>query len=193
MADSAHDELARCVIQLLFKEPFFGHLLGSVVRAVDERTPTACVSREGTRVTLTVNPVFFMKKIRKGPERVAIVKHEALHILFKHLFRYERTRHDALVFNVAADIVVNQFIGSPWKLPDDAVTLATFPDLGLERDKSVEWYYERLIVLAEKLGKTKQTAEQAPGNGGDAPKSTEAMRRLLEGAVWHSDHGRWGG
>jgi predicted metal-dependent peptidase len=180
MSQACHDEFARCVIQLLLKEPFFGHLLGAVVRAADDSTPTASVSLSGSRVTLTVNPEFFMKRLRKGPERVAVLKHEALHLLFRHLFRLDRARHDALLFNIAADLVVNQFIVSPWKLPDDAVTLATFADLKLERDRSVDWYYDRLHALAKQ------------SDGGASPKSAEALQKILSAPRWHSDHDRWG-
>ena len=33
MSQAAYDELSRCIVQLLLKEPFFGHLLGSVTRS----------------------------------------------------------------------------------------------------------------------------------------------------------------
>ncbi len=190
-SEKAHEELARSVIQLLLKEPFFGHLLGAVVRAVDETTPTASVSLSSSKVTLTVNPEFFMKRLRKAPERVAVIKHEALHLLFRHLFRVDREKHDPLVFNLAADIVVNQFIVSPWKLPDDAVTLATFSDLKLEKDKSVEWYYDRLRALARDLGHCGGTANP-DGLPKGAPLSADALKRILDAPRWHSDHDRWG-
>jgi predicted metal-dependent peptidase len=191
MSQQAYDELARCVIQLLLKEPFFGHLLGAVVRAVDESTPTASVSLSGSRVTLTVHPEFFMKRLRKGPERVAVLKHEALHLLFRHLFRFDRAKFDAPVLNLACDLVVNQFIVSPWKLPDDAVTLSVFPDLKLEKDKSVEWYYERLHALARDLGHEGQGTSDGE-TAKSAPQSAEALKRILGAPRWHSDHDRWG-
>jgi predicted metal-dependent peptidase len=178
MRQAAHGEIARCVIQLLRKEPFFGHLLGSVARAVDDRTPTAAVSSEGGRVTLVVNPVFFFDTLRETAERVAVIKHEALHLLLRHPFR-RAPLHDPLAYNVAADLVVNQFIGPPWALPAGAVTLATFPDLNLKPDRSLEWYYERLAALAG-----------APA--GSAPVSAEALRRLAGGPGARGDHGRWG-
>ena len=53
------------------------------------------------------------------------------------------------LFNIAADLVVNQLI-KPWKLPDSAITLETFPKLKLPRNKSVEWYYENLKKNASK-------------------------------------------
>jgi predicted metal-dependent peptidase len=192
MSQAVHDEIARCVIQLLLKEPFFGHLLGSVARAVDDGTPTVAVCPSGGRVTLSVNPAFFTESLRGAPERVAVIKHEALHLVFRHLFRRDPARHHPVVFNLAADLVVNQFVGPPWKLPDDAVTLKTFPDLGLTPDQTLEWYYDRLDALARALDQ---------GGGGSGPrsrsrsrssKSAQALRRILADPRWHSDHGRWG-
>ena len=50
---------------------------------------------------------------------------------------------DNKLFNIAADLVVNQLI-APWKLPDSVITLETFQKLKLPRNKSVEWYYDNL-------------------------------------------------
>ncbi|MBI5513425.1 MAG: hypothetical protein HY909_06620 [Deltaproteobacteria bacterium] len=179
-ASGAQDELSRCVIQLLLHEPFFGHLLGAVPRRADGSTPTACVALEGGRCVLAVNPGFFMKTLRKGTERVAVVKHEALHLLFRHLLRFDRKRHDHLVFNLAADLVVNQFITNPFKLPEGAIVLGTFPDLGLEPDKTVEWYYDKLKKLRDE------------SSAGACPKAREAFDKIAAASGWHSDHGRWG-
>ena len=75
-----------------------------------------------------------------------------MHLLFKHLFRLDLKKYDLRLFNIAADIVVNQFIGN-WNLPKTAVTLSTFPDLKLVPDKSVEWYYERISNLNKEIEK----------------------------------------
>ena len=80
-----HDELSRCIIQMLFKEPFFNHLLSGIVRVVTEKIPTAAVSFSGNKIQLLVNEQFFIKELRSQTNRVAVVKHEALHLLFKHL------------------------------------------------------------------------------------------------------------
>ena len=106
-------------------------------------------------------------------ERVAVIKHETLHIIFKHLFRMKTKTYDNQLFNIAADIVVNQLI-APWKLPDSAVTLETFPELKLPKDKSVEWYYENLKK--------------------NASKDSEYKKRLMEISEQgtHSDHKMWG-
>ena len=168
------EELSRCIIEMLVKEPFFGHLLAGVVRTVSDATPTAAVALTRSGVQLRVNPDFFMKELRRRPMRVAVVKHECLHLLFKHLMRLDDRKHPRL-FNIAADLVVNQFV-RPWKLPDSAVTLATFPDLDLLPDQTVEWYYERLSDLHD--GRC------------EAPESKEALDGLM-GSTWHSDHDGW--
>ena len=106
-------------------------------------------------------------------ERVAVIKHETLHIIFKHLFRMKTKSYDNQLFNVAADIVVNQLI-DPWKLPDSAVTLDSFPELKLPKDKSVEWYYENLKQNASKDSDYRKRLEEIFEKG------------------THSDHRMWG-
>src|SRR5262245_33305521 len=141
MSAQAREELSRCIIEMLVKEPFFGHLLAGVMRSVSEATPTAAVALGPNGVELRINPTFFLKTVTRKPERIGVVKHEALHLLFKHLFRFDE-RKDHRVFNLAADIVVNQFV-KPWKLPDGAITLETFPDLELPADQTADWYYAK--------------------------------------------------
>jgi predicted metal-dependent peptidase len=185
----AREELSRCIIELLVKEPFFGHLLAGVMRSVSDSTPTAAVALGPSGVELRINPTFFLKELTRKPERIAVVKHECLHLLFKHLFRFDE-RRDPRLFNIAADIVVNQFV-RPWKLPDSAVTLETFPDLGLLPDQTADWYYDKLSALQREMEK----AGWAPGGTGDfsgtrAPQSADALSRMV-GARWHSDHDGW--
>ena len=175
--EKAMAELSRAVSQLVVKEPFFGHLLSNVIRVVSEkRTPTAGVALSERKVILAVNPGFFAGAVRRKAERVGIVKHEVLHLLFKHLLRREPW-HDALLFNVAADLVVNQLIGRPWELPASAITLSTFADLELEPDQTVEHYYRRLLELAR--------------DAGSAPQSAAALAGIRQEPEWHSDHRGW--
>jgi hypothetical protein len=47
------------------------------------------------------------------------------------------------LFNIAADLVVNQYIKQNW-LIKDAVTLNTFPDLKLHKEMDVGYYYDKL-------------------------------------------------
>ena len=158
---------------MLLKEPFYAHFLSGVIREVTDKVPTAAVGFKSGKIALYVNENFFLKELRSMTERVAVIKHETLHIIFKHLFRMKTKTYDNQLFNIAADIVVNQLI-APWKLPDSAVTLETFPELKLPKDKSVEWYYENLKK--------------------NASKDSEYKKRLMEISEQgtHSDHEMWG-
>ena len=173
MSKDINEEISRCIIKMLLKEPFYAHFLSGVIREVTDKVPTAAVGFKSGKIALYVNENFFLKELRSMTERVAVIKHETLHIIFKHLFRMKTKTYDNQLFNIAADIVVNQLI-APWKLPDSAVTLETFPELKLPKDKSVEWYYENL----------KKKASKDP----------EYKKRLIEISEQgtHSDHKMWG-
>jgi predicted metal-dependent peptidase len=138
-------ELERAILTLILEEPFYGHLLGGVARAVDERTQTAAVAVRGDTLFLWVNPTFFLQTLQSDGERVAVIKHEVLHLVFRHLFR-RSPDWNPLLYNLAADLVVNQYIGRRWPLPRSAVTLETFPELRLRPDGSVESYYAALAA-----------------------------------------------
>ena len=173
MSKDINEEISRCIIKMLLKEPFYAHFLSGVIREVTGKVPTAAVGFKSGKIALYVNENFFLKELRSMTERVAVIKHETLHIIFKHLFRMKTKTYDNQLFNIAADIVVNQLI-APWKLPDSAVTLETFPELKLPKDKSVEWYYENLKK--------------------NASKDSEYKKRLMEISEQgtHSDHKMWG-
>ena len=191
----ALSELGRSVIALLLREPFYGHVLSGVVRVANEETPTAGVALGSTGVRLLVNPTFFCTTLRRKDERVAVVKHEVLHLVLRHLFRGLHGHYrDARLFNIAADLVVNQLI-RPWPLPEGAVTLATFPDLNLKPDETVGWYYARLDTLAQSLASGSDDSEDGasgdPSDATDAPQSARALRELLQDGLSTCDHDGW--
>lgn len=186
----AWEELARCINQLILKEPFYGHLLGSVIRDITTSTPTMAVGARGPRIILQVNPDFLLGlRFSREPakcERTAVIKHEALHLVFKHIFR--QGSREPRLNNLAADLVINQFI-KPWRLPEGGITLDSFPDLQLKPDQSLDWYYNRLSEVLQKPS--------------TAPQSAALLDRLLseeEGVVAgdpgsglrRGDHRLWG-
>jgi predicted metal-dependent peptidase len=170
------EELSRCIIKLLLKEPFYAHFLSGIVRKITAEIPTAAVGISNGRVTLYVNEDFFMKELPSSSSRVAIIKHETLHILFKHCFRLGYDNYNLQLFNVAADLVVNQFIGN-WDLPKSAVTLNSFPGLNLEPNQSVEWYYKKLFDLHN--------------DPKSAPQSSQYLEDILTQKS-NGDHSKWG-
>lgn len=197
------DELARCVNQLLLKEPFYAHILGGTVRVISAEIDTAAVGIRNKLIVLLINETFFLKTLTTTSSRVAVLKHETLHLVFRHLFREPKPDHQLM--NIAADIVVNQYIGS-WDLPESAVTLKTFPDLNLPAGESMEYYYKRLEELLKQAGQdpsnsgntgkggsdasANQKGGKNPDNKGKSPTSAEILRKLL-GGKWHSDHSLW--
>ena len=114
--------------------------------------PTAGVCVYRKHVALLVNPTFFMEVLPNLEERAAVLKHEALHVMLKHIFQIRKPKFtNKFLYNIAADIEVNQYIGHPWKLPDSAVTLQTFPDLDLPPNDVAESYYNILLKELEKM------------------------------------------
>mgnify|MGYP000051719643 CR=1 FL=1 len=206
-------ELSRCVNQLLLKEPFFAHILAGTVRKITDDVPTAAVGFSNDLILLMVNENFFLKELKSESERTAVLKHEVLHLVFRHLFR-DKIKEDPELFNLAADIVVNQYIGS-WKLPDNAITLKTFPDLNLKPEQHLEYYYDILFKLNEanqKAAANDEREEDNKGNQGNNqnnnsqsdsgskpkeqpmnekhPQSAKALADIY-GQQRHSDHSKW--
>jgi predicted metal-dependent peptidase len=192
-------EISRCVNQLLLKEPFYAHVLAGTVRKITDDISTAAVGFSNNLILLMVNEAFFLKELKSESERTAVLKHEVLHLVFRHLFR-DKIKEDAELFNIAADIVVNQYI-SIWKLPETAVTLKTFPDLELKPDQSLEYYYNMLYKLNEANKQAIDGNGKGNGNGKGKsdielpinekyPQSAKALSDLY-GKLRHSDHSKW--
>ena len=165
-------EISRCIIKLLMKEPFYAHFLSGIIRVVTDEIPTAAVGFKSGKIALYVNEKFFLKELKSFNQRVAVIKHETLHILFKHLFRTQSKSYDNKLFNIAADLVVNQFI-DPWRLPESAITLSTFSELNLPPNKSVEWYYKEL--------------QKHSSDNNNKKKVNDISEKKS-----HSDHSKWG-
>lgn len=143
------NEISKSIIKLLIEEPFYAHILSGVSRKITNKVPTAAVGLIGKTITLFINEDFFLKSLTKASSKVAVIKHEVLHLVFKHIFRSKENKYDHFLYNLAADIVVNQYIGK-WKLPESAVTLDTFPELNLEKNETLEWYYDKLVSFSDK-------------------------------------------
>jgi len=52
------------------------------------------------------------------------------------------------IFNLAADLVVNQYIDDS-QLIDGVVKLEMFPELNLEKEQTLDYYYKKLLKLYE--------------------------------------------
>ena len=204
--------LARVIVKLLHREPFYAHILQGMSREITTtETETAAVTVRSGRIILLVNPEFF-NGLANDEQRIGLLKHEVLHIVLQHLSRPEsRYPEYHLLFNLAADMVVNQLI-TPEHLPPTPVTYKSFSHLSLEPNKSLTYYYEKLKELLKRSkpgddgapkadtkksdsvsrrGKNsrKKSADkqntQNTGSGGNIKSAQEAYSES------HSDHGHW--
>ncbi len=156
-----HDELARTSIELLLREPFFAHVFGSLNKEVvgpGHPVDTLAVGLGQNTLTLYVNAHFWDTELTDPGHRYGVVKHEMLHLVFRHLFVREPFL-DPQLLNIAFDLVVNQYVERAL-LPEDSIFLGSFPNLALQPGQTWFYYYKKLEDLRQ-------------GRGGEASGSPE--------------------
>ena len=109
-----------------------------------------------------VNPAFWQTL---NPEtRYGLIKHEVLHIVFKHLMVIHQYSNKRL-FNIAADIVVNQYI-DPQQLPNGGITIDKFLpitkkfNIAFAPNMDVGYYYKQLSELINKVTKNQPAPQE---------------------------------
>ena len=167
MNDTPHaidpsEALSRAVLDLLLREPFYGHVLQSIARSFSPEVETAAVRLSDDMIELIFHPGYLTHTL-DHETRVAVLKHEVLHLVFRHLYRAAAYAAHPLLYNVAADLVVNQYIGS-WQLPDGAITRASFPNIYLKPEESLDYYYHMLLQQADQIDMTQFTAPHFAGH-----------------------------
>ena len=205
MTAQAEDELSRAIIKLMLDEPFYAHFLGQVTRIISTDVPTAAVGLKDQNICLFINPDFFIESLKSPEERIAILKHEVLHLVFYHLYRFigEKNSNNAYLNNLAADLVVNQYV-DPWPLPEGAILLNTFPRLDLEPEEDLAYYYEKLIETKSCCDEKLESLDAELQGSSDSAQKEEIekeiqdwqkMKDILEGSgnstVWMDDHSKW--
>lgn len=132
--------VAKAAKNLLFKEPFYGLFLIGLNKVYTKNIPTACVSKNGINVQLSINPEF--TEALSESHRIGLIKHELLHIAFGHLSVFDMYP-DRKIFNIAADLEINQYI-DPDYLPEGGLLLNSFPELNLPVKAGTKVYYDLL-------------------------------------------------
>lgn len=186
------DEISRASFDLLLKEPFYAHVLAGMPRVISEDLETIGLKWNGQQVQLTVNPEWFCNKLGATHRKVSL-KHEILHLVFRHLFR--PADRFAPLYSIAADLVVNQLL-HPLKPLVGWPTLEMFPELGLQPDQTVEVYYAALAELFRKMqqkGYRKGHDESSDdlSKAIESSKSAKALAALLRGRGKRGDDAGW--
>ena len=63
MKKNIEQEISKCIIKLLLKEPFYAHFLSGVVRKITNEIPTAAVGIRNGKINLFVNESFFLEEL----------------------------------------------------------------------------------------------------------------------------------
>ena len=124
--------------QMLIEEPFYGFLLTTIDRKYVPRSvvPTLAVCFDKKmNAQLLVCKEFFDQFT--DSEKLALLKHEMLHLAFKHLVLSE-SFNDKNLFNIAADLEVNGHIDG---LPQGGLMAI---DYGFPDKQGTLWYYRQL-------------------------------------------------
>jgi predicted metal-dependent peptidase len=154
---------------LMNDNPFFGmYLLGVNKYEIDHSIPLAAVGMEGYNFKLLLRKDAYLSI--PEPQQVGVLKHEILHISLGHLGPYYRAKcPDHKIFNIAADLEINQYIPRD-ELPQDGMFLDTFPDYNLPEKAGTVAYYD---ILKQKIEDLKGEypdefyGDPCPGNGPD--------------------------
>lgn len=136
------DEIARVGVTLILNEPYYAHFLANLSKRIDEQIETMAVSVQGDNYVLHVNPRFWQTELTTRTLQVGLLKHEVLHLVFKHPTRM-RNYPNPFLYNVACDLVVNQYIDRA-ALPASAIYPDTFTELELLPFESSDYYYNQL-------------------------------------------------
>lgn len=147
------DELSQVAIQLLLREPFYAHVFSSLNKTVvgpGHEVDTLAVGQGANGYTFYVNAKFWDEELTSPEHRYGVVKHEILHLVFRH-HAAQDPAFDAMVQNIAFDLVVNQYIDRKM-LPENSIFLETFPDLKLWQGQTWFYYYKKLAEARQQSG-----------------------------------------
>ena len=125
--------IQKCILQVRRQCSFFGSMMLFAEIEISKQIPTAAT--DGRKIFFNEE---FLKSL-SSPEQNALMLHEVLHRALLHVIR--RQNRDPFIWNIAADIVVNDLIlrNTSFPLPKGAIVDNRF------QDKSVEYIYEALL------------------------------------------------
>jgi predicted metal-dependent peptidase len=141
---SIYHEITKFSKTLMLKEPFYGLFLISLNKELNTSIPTACVTPDRLNIKLCVNPDFWDKLDENT--KLAVLKHELLHIAFFHLQHFDRFPNKKL-YNVAADLEINQYIQDEYKGEKwDGLEFneGIYKPLNLLPKQGTKYYYDKL-------------------------------------------------
>ena len=144
--------IRNAIVAVLNKNPFYGHIVCQFPKVFTDSIPTLAVGKsdkDGLLVNLYVNPSYVEDVYsRVGKEQAfyhftEVIKHEILHVVFRHLFL---DKPDKQRQRIATELAVNSFLNRS-KLVDKGI----FPeDYKLKDRLGFDVYYNSLPDMKNK-------------------------------------------
>jgi predicted metal-dependent peptidase len=148
----------RARIQMLIYQPFFGSLAMGLDPVHDLSVET--MATDGRRLFFAAPFVLQLK----GPELVAVLVHEVMHVANLHMTR--RGLRDPQAFNIACDYAINGTLAQACASSQGSMIM---PKCGLLDakyiDKSAEWIYDQLEKQGKGRGRGRGGQNEGQGEG----------------------------
>jgi predicted metal-dependent peptidase len=176
MNRQAKNRLETAVSILISFSPLYGTVFFSLNKVQNDSIPTMGVGPiRKVDIGLYYNPDFVMSLTKQ--ELIAVLKHEALHLLLHHLERAKLFSYHHKLFNIAADLAINSHIEN---LPQGALYPKNYE---LEEGLSADKYYAIL---------KKEQEENGNGKGDGKGKGKGPLSDLVNGDQdTLDDHSLW--
>ena len=151
----------------MLKEPYYGLFLVMTEKEWSEEIPTAGVAKHNINYKLRINPEFW--DTLSLDHKIGLTKHEMLHLAFFHPLMRDSFL-DAKLFNIAADMEINQYIEDQ-HLPEGGIKLDSFPGIVFPEKAGTRTYYD--ILSQNQDNQTLQNLTDAMGQG--QPQSEDGL------------------
>lgn len=149
-------EVTRTGISILLEEPYLGHFAMGLLKESNQQAPATALSLEAGIPKLLINPNYWLALATDERLRYGTLKHELLHLSLHHpllssQYPYRR------VFDIAADLAVNQYIPLEY-LPKGAIRLDDFKGFRMLPFQDLDYYYHELLkaIRQPQSGKAQQ-------------------------------------
>lgn len=144
-------KLSKTLINLLMHEPFYSRIIRSLNKIETEQIPTAGVLHKDGEINLWWNRYFFASLTEE--ECRGVLKHECLHLIYKHTSDRKRDPH--IIWNYSTDLAINSLIPERelpkgGLIPGKSLPILSNEDIENMSDESIS-NYNNLSDLIKKL------------------------------------------
>lgn len=173
--------LKHLIYKMLEKEPFYAHfLLNCDVQWDTYGIPTAAVAVINNTITMVFNTKWMEQ--RTDVQKMDVIKHEVLHLVFSHLQTRVRDE-DQNIHNVAEDCAINQYLTDVGK---DGVILKKLEQMcgkKLTPFSTSDYYFNELMLVKQKMSKSPGGAGSTLDDHGFAHEHGDKNEAIVKGLV----------